>query len=137
MGGSRYPGAKYDDNLDQSFWRHIALSFNIRALKVYLDDTRLVNIPNVGCNPTGMTIGVPSFNSAGTKGINRFIKNIRIADIKQSECARSRSHSHSVLCRGDWTRTSGLYVPNVARYQLRYTPIFSTVANQPSLSRLA
>ncbi len=24
--------------------------------------------------------------------------------------------------RGDWTRTSGLHVPNVARYQLRYTP---------------
>ena len=25
-------------------------------------------------------------------------------------------------CRGDWTRTSGLHVPNVARYQLRYAP---------------
>ena len=25
--------------------------------------------------------------------------------------------------RGDWTRTSDLHVPNVARYQLRYTPI--------------
>ena len=24
--------------------------------------------------------------------------------------------------RGDKTRTCGLYVPNVARYQLRYTP---------------
>ena len=24
--------------------------------------------------------------------------------------------------RGDWTRTSDLYVPNVARYQLRHTP---------------
>ncbi len=26
--------------------------------------------------------------------------------------------------RGEKTRTSGLYVPNVARYQLRYTPPF-------------
>ena len=25
-------------------------------------------------------------------------------------------------CRGEKTRTSGLYVPNVARYQLRHTP---------------
>ena len=79
-GGSRYPGEKYDDNLNSSYWRHISLSFNTRALKVYLDDARLVNIPNIGCNPTGVTIGVPSFNSAGTKGINRFIKNIRIAE---------------------------------------------------------
>ena len=56
------------------------MSFNVRALKIYLDDARLVNIPNVECNPTGITIGVPSFNSAGTKGINRFIRNIRIAE---------------------------------------------------------
>jgi len=80
VGGSTYPGEKYDDNLDKSYWRHIALSFNLRALKIYLDDVRLVNIPNLGCNPTGVTIGVPYFNSAGTKGINRFIKNIRIAE---------------------------------------------------------
>lgn len=80
LGGSTYPGEKHDNNLEKSYWRHIALSFNVRALKIYLDDARLVNIPNVDCNPTGVTIGVPSFNSAGTKGINRFIKNIRIAE---------------------------------------------------------
>ncbi|MGE5348911.1 MAG: OmpA family protein [Actinomycetota bacterium] len=79
-GGSTYPGEKYDDNLQKSYWRHISLAFNTRALKIYLDDTRLVNIPNLGCNPTGVTVGVPSYNSAGTKGINRFIKNIRIAE---------------------------------------------------------
>ena len=28
------------------------------------------------------------------------------------------------LCRGDWTRTSDPHVPNVVRYQLRYTPQF-------------
>jgi len=75
-----YPGARYSDHHDDSFWRHVALSFNIRALKVYLDDARLVNIPNLECNPTGITLGVPGFNSAGTKGINRFIRNIRIAE---------------------------------------------------------
>ena len=29
-----------------------------------------------------------------------------------------------LFCRGGQTRTDGLHVPNVARYQLRYTPIF-------------
>lgn len=80
LGGSTYPGEKHDNNLEKSYWRHIALSFNVRALKIYLDDVRLINIPNADCNPTGVTLGVPSFNSAGTKGINRFIKNIRIAE---------------------------------------------------------
>ncbi len=79
-GGSRYPGANSESNRDQSFWRHVALSFNQRALKVYLDDARLINIPNVDCNPTGLTLGVPGFNIVGIKGINRFIRNIRIAE---------------------------------------------------------
>ena len=79
-GGSLYPGAKNESNRDQSFWRHIALSFNQRALKLYLDDARLINIPNIECNPTGLTIGVTGFNIVGVKGINRFIKNIRIAE---------------------------------------------------------
>ncbi|HOU03126.1 MAG TPA: metallophosphoesterase [Bacteroidales bacterium] len=81
VGGSTYPGERHDDNLERSYWRHLSLSFNGRGLKIYLDDTRLINIPNINCNPTGFTIGVPSFNSAGTKGINRFIRNIRIAEV--------------------------------------------------------
>lgn len=32
---------------------------------------------------------------------------------------------NSLFCRGEKARTSDLYVPNVARYQLRYTPPFS------------
>lgn len=36
------------------------------------------------------------------------------------------------LCRDDWTRTSGLHVPNVARYQLRY--ISFAVANVINVS---
>jgi hypothetical protein len=28
------------------------------------------------------------------------------------------------ICRGEKTRTSGPYVPNVVRYQLRHTPIY-------------
>jgi len=56
-------------------WRHIAVSFNKRALKTYLDDSRILNIPNLGYNPTGITLGV--HNPGGnTKG---YVKNFRVA----------------------------------------------------------
>ncbi len=56
-------------------WRRISISFNKRALKTYIDETRLLNIPNLGYNPTGVTIGFHNPNG-NTKG---YIKNIRIA----------------------------------------------------------
>ena len=40
----------------------------------------MLNIPNLGVNPQGLTIGTDAFNVAGTKGINRFVKNFRIAE---------------------------------------------------------
>lgn len=55
-------------------WRHIALSFNKRALKVYLDDARIINIPNVSFDPMGLTILFDARNEK--KG---YIKNIKIA----------------------------------------------------------
>lgn len=62
-------------NIDKiAKWRHIAISFNKRALKVYMDDARLLNIPNITDNPTGITIG--TYNH--TNG-DFFVKNIRIA----------------------------------------------------------
>jgi len=77
-----YPGADYEWNTseDTSFWRHVSVSFNRRAMKVYLDETRLLNVPNMEINPMGITIGVDGFNTAGVKGINRFIKDVRIAE---------------------------------------------------------
>ena len=72
-----YPGAEsFYYNKKSSYWRHIAVSFNKRVLKVYLDDARVLNIPNIEFNPTGLTIGIE--NSSSTK--NRFVKNIRIAE---------------------------------------------------------
>lgn len=56
-------------------WRHIAISFNKRALKAYLDDVRLINIPNLGYNPTGITLG---YHNPGGTTVG-YIKNIRIA----------------------------------------------------------
>jgi len=77
-----YPNKDYEWNTDDepSFWRHVSVSFNRRALKVYLDETRLLNVPNMEINPMGITIGIDNFGTAGVKGINRFIKNIRIAE---------------------------------------------------------
>ncbi|MBS3808305.1 MAG: OmpA family protein [Bacteroidales bacterium] len=73
-----YPGVKHGKNGEQSIWRHVSLSFNKRSLKIYLDDARLINIPNLGIDPTGITIGCDRFAPAdiGT----RFIKNIRLAE---------------------------------------------------------
>lgn len=70
-----YPGAARS-NVEKgvSKWRHIAISFNKRALKVYMDDARLLNIPNITDNPTGLTLGTTS-----QKEKRYFIKNIRIA----------------------------------------------------------
>jgi OOP family OmpA-OmpF porin len=75
-----YPGEEEKGEIAKGFWRHVAISFNVRALKVYLDDARIINIPNLGINPTGVTICCDAMNNAGAKGNNRFIKNIRIAE---------------------------------------------------------
>jgi outer membrane protein OmpA-like peptidoglycan-associated protein len=62
-------------NRDKPFWRHIAIGFNVRALKVYYNDERMMNIPNLGFNPTGLTIEI-----VNTNPVNFYIKNIRIAE---------------------------------------------------------
>ncbi len=77
-----YPNKDYEWSIgdDPSFWRHVSVSFNRRVLKVYLDETRLLNVPNMEINPMGITIAIDGFGTSGVKGINRFIKNIRIAE---------------------------------------------------------
>jgi OmpA-OmpF porin, OOP family len=67
------PDTKSNTNIPR--WRHISVSFNKRALKAYIDDTRILNIPNIEFNPTG--IGLSSHNSDGKRV--GYIKNIRIA----------------------------------------------------------
>ncbi|GAP43792.1 OmpA family [Lentimicrobium saccharophilum] len=69
-----YPGASRSNIDKNARWRHIAISFNKRALKVYMDDARLLNIPNIEENPTGVTLGTTSQKTG-----YYFIKNIRIA----------------------------------------------------------
>jgi outer membrane protein OmpA-like peptidoglycan-associated protein len=70
-----YPGFKSGMYDKTPKWRHVAISFNKRALKVYLDDARVLNIPNLGYNPTGFSIG-----KHNTEGKNPgYTKNFRIA----------------------------------------------------------
>jgi hypothetical protein len=80
VGEGFYPGEEEKGEISKGFWRHVAISFNTRALKVYLDDARVMNIPNLGINPEGLTICCDNMNLAGTVGANRLIKNVRIAE---------------------------------------------------------
>ena len=59
-------------------WHHIALSFNQRALKVYFDQTRVLNIPRLEKKPTEADFSALSHGSA--KGDPAMIRNIRIAE---------------------------------------------------------
>ena len=56
-------------------WRHIALSFNVRSMKLYLDETRVLNIPNAKGDPKGLSIY--SYNPFDNQVL---IKNVRIAE---------------------------------------------------------
>ena len=73
--GDLYPGQNAMKPI--AGWRHVAISFNKRALKCYLDDTRLVNIPNIEFNPTGVMLSAGNVAGKGKP----FIKNVRIANI--------------------------------------------------------
>lgn len=56
-------------------WKHIAISYNKRALKVFIDEDRVLNIPNIDIDPSVLSI------QAYTVGdMTRAIKNIRIAE---------------------------------------------------------
>jgi len=63
------------DNSEYPFWKHIAISFNIRALKVFYGEKRTTNIPNIEANPTGITIS----GSQCHGGNQAMIRNVRIA----------------------------------------------------------
>ncbi|WP_178983283.1 OmpA family protein [Winogradskyella helgolandensis] len=70
----RYPGR---ENVNwgvivEPAWRHISIAYTKGKFKVYMDDTRLINIPHLEGNPTGITIESES-------GSYTYIKNIRIA----------------------------------------------------------
>jgi len=67
----------YDNkrNETEGVWRHVAIAFNKRSLKVFIDEQRVINAPNLGFMPEAFTIS--SYNGSGEPAL---IKNIRIAE---------------------------------------------------------
>ena len=59
-------------------WRHIAVSFNKRSLKIYYNGERLANIPNIKNRPTSFTL--QALAPGIRKGQYPMIQNIRIAE---------------------------------------------------------
>jgi OOP family OmpA-OmpF porin len=79
MGGQMSSAIEAGDQLPFPHWRHVAISFNIRALKVYIDQYRLLNIPNVKGNPMGITIHASTYDFGDSGNFPTLIKNIRLA----------------------------------------------------------
>lgn len=78
--GDKYKGeVPLDASEEKSpyLWRHVAIEFNIRSLKVYLDQHRVINIPNIQCNPSAFFIGNIVYDFPD---IDVLIKNIRMAE---------------------------------------------------------
>ena len=71
--GMYYPGTEHRGwSVEKTgSWRHISIAYTKGKYKAYFNDVRLVNIPHLEINPTGMTV------EGGTEGV--YIKNIRIA----------------------------------------------------------
>ena len=70
---SRHPDEK---TLEQRRWMHVAIAYNKGKLKVYMDETRLINIPRIDFDPKGL-----SFHSYHCRNDRLYyVKNIRIAE---------------------------------------------------------
>ncbi len=63
----------------QPLWRHIAIAFNKRSLKVFVDEYRALNIPNLGFQPKKVSIEGYT-NTHKKENFTIAIKNIRIAE---------------------------------------------------------
>ena len=69
---SEYPAS----DLVQRRWVHVAIAYTKGKLKAYMDDTRLINIPRLDIDPSGISI---HYYSASDENL-MYIKNIRIAE---------------------------------------------------------
>ena len=69
---SKLPGPKPE----LKRWMHIAIAYTNGKMKVYMDDTRLINIPRLAFNPSGITLEAYHANDENPF----YIKNIRIAE---------------------------------------------------------
>lgn len=68
---SYYPS----ENLEERRWVHVSIAYTKGKFKAYMDDVRLINIPRLDVNPTGISISC--YWAANDRLY--YIKNIRIA----------------------------------------------------------
>lgn len=66
------------ENMKEPGWKHIAISFNKRAFKMYVDDYRVLNIPNIAEKPSKVSFSALSLGAA--KGNTSMIANVTIAE---------------------------------------------------------
>ncbi len=69
-------GSNYSKKLPKGGWRHFAVAVTKDKLKVYMNDERLINVPHIGFNPTGVTLEVDGY--AADREF-QYVKNFRIA----------------------------------------------------------
>lgn len=86
----------------QPKWRHISIAFNERSLKVYMDEERLINLPNLGYKPKMFSIG-GHFDE-------RFIKMNLIKDIRVNEGGKKLYDR--ILAEGKFTTRGILFDVN-------------------------
>jgi len=67
----KYPGVERGNRDKIGKIRHFSVAFTKGKLKIYMDDTRLINIPHYEANPSGISI-IGAFENA-------YIKNFRLA----------------------------------------------------------
>jgi len=79
--GQKKEFKSFDDDMMglEPVWRHIAIAFNKRSLKVFVDEYRALNIPNLGFMPKKVSIEGYT-HPHGKENITIAIKNIRIAE---------------------------------------------------------
>jgi outer membrane protein OmpA-like peptidoglycan-associated protein len=73
--GGKTASFKEEKKSWQPKWKHVAVAFNKRSLKLYLDEERILNIPNLGFKPQLFSIGA-HFDDRYIKMSS--IKNIRV-----------------------------------------------------------
>lgn len=69
-------GSDYSKALPKGGWRHFSIAVTKDKLKAYMNDERLLNIPHIGFNPTGVTLEVDGY--AADRNF-QYVKNFRIA----------------------------------------------------------
>jgi sugar lactone lactonase YvrE len=78
---ANYNGYREEKKKAKDVWRHITISFNSGALKLFVDDFLAINIPHVEFEPSMISIGTRTDNYID---FIRGIKNVRITGINNN-----------------------------------------------------